>query len=631
MTFAEQPLVHAQEHWAFDNLKIPELPLIEGSERARSSFDLFLLNQLHSKELRFSPDADSLTLLRRAYFDLIGLPPSPELIDQWRDVDTPNAYERLLDRMLASPHFGERWGQHWLDIAGFCPDRDNKWRYRDYVTNALNTDKPVNRFLVEQIAGDELVDWRTAEQMTPEIRELLMATGYLRCARDLAADNMTDIPEIRYATIFKTLEIFGTGVLGVTLQCARCHNHKFDPIPQRDYYRIMALITPAFNPQNWIRPGARHLDNGRIVALYDVGPPPETYLLRSGNFLAPGDPVRPGFLSALSESDETALVTNTKATGKTSGRRLALAHWLTKPNTPSCALATRVIVNRIWQHLFGRGIVGTPDNFGTGGVPPTHPDLIEHLANEFVRGEWSRKTLIRRLMSSTAYRQSSSQRLDAERQKDPLSLDPDNKLLWRMPLKRLESEIIRDAMLAVSGQLNERLGGAHIPLKNTVAGGLLAIDMEKLGDPADPWRRSIYLGGHRVDGGTSPQPNIILLSVFDQPHLHSNCTRRESSNVVLQSLTLLNDSLVLEQADEFAKRVIHDIPSAEKGQRIQWAFRIALGRPPHDDELTASRTFLEEQTATYLDQGETSDAANAKALATLCHALLSTNNFLYVE
>ena len=627
---------NAANHWAFRKLAQPTPPKATRAGRTRTSIDQFVLANLEERGLSFSPHADRVTLIRRASLDLIGLLPSPKEVDEFLADAAPDAYERLIDRLLASPLFGERWGQHWLDVTGFVPDAPNSWKYRDYVIRAFNTDKPFDRFLLEQLAGDELVDWRGAEKITPKMEELLVATGYLRCARDLTGCDMSNIPEVRHSTLFDTIEIIGTGVLGLTFQCARCHDHKFDPIKQRDYYQIMALLIPAYNPEKWVQADERYVMDQKIKALYDVGPPPVTHILESGSFDSSGDEVSPGFVRSLSRSDEEALFQRSEAVGETSGRRLALAHWLTQPDAPASALVARVMVNRIWQHLFGRGIVSTPDNFGAGGSGPTHPGLIEHLAHDLAKGQWHRKRLVRRIMTSTVYRQASvaefrlwntdgNPRLAKQ---NPQFIDPENRLLWRMPLRRLESEIIRDAMLSVAGRLNLQSGGPPVALK-PVAGGMLSIDEDKLSSAADGWRRSVYLKGVRVDGGSSPQPNTPLLSVFDQPILHTNCTSRKSSNVVLQSLSLLNDEFVIEQAGAFAQRVLRTAGPTPRAQ-INLAFRIALSRPPEVDEVAWSESLLADQADT-VGKSVTSEQANHQALASLCHALLGSNSFLYVE
>lgn len=623
------------QFWSFRILQEPLVPEARGE--VDTAVDAFVLEKLDAKGLTFSPAADRRTLLRRAFLDLVGLPPTPDEIEAYLADESSGAYERLIDRLLNSSHFGERWGQHWLDAVGFVTDRPTRWQYRDYVINAFNSDKPYDRFLVEQIAGDELVDWRNAEKLTPEMREVLIATGLLRTASDNTGNVMTDILSYRYEILFDTLEVLGTGVLGLTLQCARCHTHKYDPIPQRDFYRMMALFTPAYNLQKWLRNGDRELPE-KIDGLYDIGPPPGTHLLVRGDIESPGPKVRAGFLRALSLSDETALApqVNTEAQGATSGRRLAFGRWLTRGQTPAAGLVARVWVNRIWHHLFGRGIVRTPGNLGHSGERPTHPELIDYLASEFVRGGWRIKPIVKLVMLSRVYRQVSTG--------EPPSQDPENRLWWRMPLRRVESEVIRDSMLAASGKLDRTMLGPAIPIEN-LPNGATIVKTKDLPTPTSQWRRSIYLANQRVGG--LPYPTVTLLSVFDQPLLTSNCTKRRTSAVVTQSLTLLNDPFVLEQADYFAARLIQEATAQE---RVDLAFRIALGRSPTAEESKWSDEFLSAQRDTFRSAAQTvSNAAQAvsteatsaeptakanperQALASLCHAIFSFNNFLYVE
>ncbi len=613
----------AGEFWAFQKLERPRVPVVEG--RTHTPVDAFILANLDAKRLSFAPPADRLTLLRRAHLDLIGLPPSPEEIETFLNDNSPAAYERLLDRLIDSPHFGERWGRHWLDVAGFVPDRESRWKYRDYVISAFNTDKPYDQFLVEQIAGDELIDWRTAKALSPAMKELLIATGLLRAASDNTGNVMTDIPSYRYAILFDTLEILGTGVMGLTLQCARCHTHKYDPIPQRDYYRLMALFTPAYNPEKWLRNGDRNLPEG-IDGLYDVDSPPTTHLLTRGDITRPGSEVQAGFLRALSESDSAALVPaiNPEAQGATSGRRLSFARWLTEPDTPAGGLVARVMMNRLWHHLFGRGIVATPGNLGRSGAQATHPELVDYLASEFVRNGWRIKPIVKLLVSSTVYRQGSISNLGTQLTE---SLDPGNRGLWRMPLRRLESEIIRDAILAASGKLDRAMDGPGVPIKNLPDGSTI-VNTKDLSTPTSHWRRSVYLANQRI-GGT-PQPSVTLLAVFDQPVLKTNCTQRRNSAVVVQSLTLLNDKFVLEQAQHFADRLLGEAGVVRHDQ-IQLAFRIALARPPTQDEASWSLRFYDEQQQAYQPVTASLQEAEREALASLCHALFNFNNFLYVE
>ncbi len=649
----------------------------------RTPIDSFVLARLKSKGLSYSTDADAATLLRRTYLDLLGLPPSPAEVDAYLADVRAGAFERLIDRLLASPHYGERWGRHWLDVAGyvdtvgFDTDATNiilsegKWLYRDYVIRSFNEDKPYDQFLTEQLSGDELFDWRRADHFTPEMREALIATGYLRTARDLTHEDVGVIPQNFFGIVHDTLEIVGTGLLGLTVNCARCHDHKFDPIPQEDYYRLSAIFTPAYNPSAWrpviptetnskdrglpdvspadqaeiqrhnagvdrriaelrsrlaevrrrcadrlgevrlaslpapIRadvkealqtPAARRTEIqkylaakfeaflkikpeeisawlspaekeavkvveqqiheaeasrrkwGKLQSLYDVGPPPPTHLLIRGSEQSPGPEVPAGFLRVLSRSETDAVATFASPYEGTSGRRRALARWLTEPGSPSSALVARVIVNRVWKHLFGQGIVSTADNFGAQGQRPTHPELLEWLSYELVENGWRIKPLIKRIMTSTVYRQASRREPAlAVSTADPDAIDPGDEWLWRMRLRRLESEVVRDAILTVSGDRNPAAGGPPIPIIAR-PDGLVEVAKDRLSNPGDRYRRSIYLTTRRAY-------NPSILTVFDQPLVATNCLARSTSAVPLQSLFLLNDAFLAEQAEHFAQRV----------------------------------------------------------------------------
>ena len=534
-----------RQFWSFRPLRRPSVPGVSHRGLVRTPIDSFVLARLESRELGFSGEADVATLVRRAYLDLLGLPPSPAQIDAYRADSRAGAFERLIDSLLASPHFGERWGRHWLDVAGyvntvgFDTDATNiilsegKWLYRDYVIRSLNEDKPYDRFLTEQLAGDELFDWRRAKRFTPEMREALIATGYLRTARDLTHEDVGVIPQNFFGIVHDTIEIVGTGLLGLTVQCARCHDHKFDPIPQEDYYRLMAIFTPAYNPNAWrpviptetnskdralpdLSPAeharierhnaeidrqvaqlrsrlAKEKENtkiiereiaavaakrkkwGKIQALYDVGPTPATHLLIRGSEHIPGPEVTPGFLRVLCLSESAAVANCGSPHQGTSGRRSALARWLTEPDSPASALVARVTVNRIWKQLFGQGIVPTADNFGAQGLPPTHPDLLEWLSSKLVESGWRVKPLCRLILTSTVYRQASHNgSAQAESTPSPEAIDPGNELLWRTRLRRLESEVVRDAILTVSGDRNLTMGGPPVPI-STRPDGLVEV------------------------------------------------------------------------------------------------------------------------------------------------------------
>jgi mono/diheme cytochrome c family protein len=745
---AAAPVVSSKdrEFWAFRPPERPELPRVEGAARVRTPIDAFVLAKLEAKGLTFAPDADRVTLLRRLSFDLLGLPPSPEEVDAFLADARPGAYERLVDRLLASPHYGERWGRHWLDAAGYAdtvgPDNDAEiirtreglWRYRDYVIRSFNADKPYDRFLLEQLAGDELDDWRSAA-LTPEVREHLVATGFLRTAVDNTAEAELNRPLERYQVLHDTLEIVTSNLVGLTFGCARCHDHKFDPIPQEDYYRLMAFLTPAYNPDAWVQPQNRHLDdasakekeainrhnaeierrvgelnkqlgdlrrpyeqklvqaklaaipeavradvqaalateagkrsevqkyladklgplvkvtpeevakvlgeadrarvdglvkevaslNGqkqtpaKIQALFESGAPPATRLLRRGNHLTPGREVEPGFPAVLCDGNEPAAVPAAPPGSPSSGRRTALARWLTRPDHP---LTARVLVNRVWQHHFGEGIVATPDNFGHSGARPTHPELLDWLAAELVRDGWRLKPLHQLLVTSTVYRQAARRPEPAAGEADPEKIDPGNQLLWRARLRRVESEAVRDTVLAVSGTLDRTQGGPPIPLEPR-KDGMVVVAEKGLATPTAKWRRSVYLLARR-------NYQLTLLSVFDQPVVATNCTRRTTSAVPLQALTFMNDAFVLEQADHFAARV-EAAAGASRERQIEAAFRLAFARRPTVQEAEGAAALLGRQAQRYRGEKLPAEQAAHKALAGLCQMLLCANEFLYVE
>ena len=720
-TSLEAPPITASQRqfWAFRKPTAVAPPNVKAKRRVRNAIDNFILAKLESKQLSFSEDVAAAKLARRAYFDLLGLPPTPEQIDEFVSDRAPGAYERLLDRLLASPHYGERWGRQWLDAAGyvdttgkdFLPAKaeyaDGMWRYRDYVIRAFNNDKPWDRFLTEQIAGDELADWRNAPKFTPEIIELLTATGYLRNILDITEEDISNLPVERYEALFKLMEKVSSSTFGLTAGCARCHSHKFDPISQRDYYRMLAVFTTSYNPADWIQPQNRHLytvsktdqveierrnkeidapivewqkqlaelrrpyearvldeklktipevlradtkaaletaadkrddvqkylvskfnktlavtskdtdallnepDRAavakldaevaaaearktkleKIQALWDVGTPPSIRLLQRGSAEAPGPRVTPGFLEILSEPENTDAVKPAQAQGATSGMRLAFAQWLVSPEHP---LTARVIVNRIWQGHFGAGLVATPDNFGTSGAPPSHPELLDYLAVDFMKNGWSAKRLHKLIMTSTAYRQSALQGsqpwLEHAR-----TIDPDNALLWRMNLRRLDAETLRDSVIAVSGKLDTTMGGPPIQLEMREDG--LQVVSTKEPENAQ-WRRSVYLTSRR-------NYPLSFLGVFDFPSIDTNCARRVPSTTPLQSLTLLNDSFVLDAASAFAGRAKENVDAA---------YRIALSRRPTQQERELAAEYLK-----------------SMPFQSLAQTLLMSNEFLYVD
>ncbi len=728
-----------RDFWAFKKPARPMVPPVAARDRVRNPIDAFVLAALEKKSLTLSPEADKLTLLRRAAFDLTGLPPTPGQIDEFLNDKSTDAYEKLIDRLLASPRYGERWGRHWLDLAGYADSegildadyvRSAAWRYRDYVIRAFNDDKPYDRFLREQIAGDELVEYwaayETQKELSPEVIEGLVATGYLRCASDTSRPDFVKIknaPGYYYQTLDDTLRIVASSTLGLTVQCAKCHSHKYDPIPQTDYYRLQAVFMSIYRPAQWVPQADRHLfeasaaqekvkneHNGRIDALvadfrkesaelnkqfgerlfnerlgklpeairedvkgslatepakrtevqkflagkfqnelrpadpnalakllsdayaeyktrsqeiaakikseevkrisypeiragYDLPGEAKTPLLRRGDYHNPGPEVQPGTLAALATTRPFVWSPPAKD-ARTSGRRLAFANWLTQADHP---LTARVMVNRMWLEHFGEGIVSTPDNFGRAGSPPSHPELLDWLATEFTANGWSMKAMHRLMLTSSTYRQIST--FDPAVHAKAKQVDPDDRLLWRQRLRRLQAESLRDSFLSVAGTLNDAAFGPPAPVQRKGDGEVVT--------PADSSgnRRSIYLQVRRS------QP-LTLLQVFDHPVMETNCTRRGVSTVSSQALTMLNSDFMIQQADALAGRVLKEKPT----DTAEHAVLLAFGRPVTEKERVKLNTFLEMQEAKY----KGADAAK-RALADMCQMLLSANEFAYVD
>ena len=659
--------------WSFQTPVRPRIPAVN----AANPVDAFIVATLQKRQLSLSPEADRLTLLRRITFDLTGLPPTPKEIDDFIADKTPDAYERVVDRLLASPHYGERWARHWLDLAGYADSegildadyvRSAAWRYRDYVIRAFNSDKPYDRFLQEQIAGDELVDYWTVhastKQLPAEVVEALVATGYLRCASDTSRPDFVSIknaPGYYFQTLDDTLKIVASSTMGLTIQCAKCHSHKYDPIPQTDYYRMQAIFMSGYRPSQWIPQVERKLPEASAVqqkaasehnakidaelaqvkkhwaaqkleekaptgkyaeaiklleakkrtfaeirAFYDLPGEAKTHLLKRGDYLQPGPELQPGVLRVLANAKSFAVPQRTKD-AKTSGRRLAFAKWLTAPEHP---LTARVLVNRLWLNHFGVGLVATPDNFGKAGSPPSHPELLDWLACEFSSTGWSIKRIHKLIVMSATYKQAWAYQPALHGKAK--QVDPDNRLLWRQRLRRLEGEAMRDAVLAVSGTLNAQQFGPPVGMVRSPDGEV------STPNDANGNRRSIYLQVRRS------QP-LTFLQLFDQPVIETNCTRREVSTVASQALTLLNSDFMTRSAAAFADRVLKEQPADPTGL----ALLLAFGRPPSENEKNLLATFLDQQTQrhTKIQPAE----ARRRAVTDLCHMLLSANEFAYVD
>jgi mono/diheme cytochrome c family protein len=673
-----------RDFWAFQPPRAVVPPTVGEQRRVRNPIDAFVLHKLEDKGLTLSPEADRLTLLRRASFDLTGLPPEPEEVRAFLADPDPLAYEKLIDRLLASPRYGERWGRHWLDLAGYADTEGKReqdilrpfaWRYRDYVIRSFNADKPYDRFLLEQIAGDELADYEHAPEITPEIQDNLVATGFLRMAPDPTWYNLTNFVPDRLDVIADEIDVLGSSVIGLTLKCARCHSHKFDPIPQRDYYRLLDVFKGAFDEHDWMKSNwhgplsmgqrsdrdlphvataerkqwevhnaklqqetaglkaaqhflkskalaeriaaleAKRLPEPKIRALWDRGEPSPTYLLRRGDYLSPGQLVGPGVPSVLTDGKTPFDVRPPWPGAKQTGRRLALARWLTKPDHP---LTARVLVNRLWKHHFGTGLVKTLDNFGKAGTRPTHPELLDWLAREFTASPgrqpgdgWSLKAMQRLMMTSAVYRQSSTITPAQEK------LDPDNALLSRMPLMRLDAEPLYDTMLLVAGRLDESRYGPADALQTRGDGLVTPVGTER------GWRRMIYVRVERKVVATH-------LENFDFPQMNPNCVERRDSTVAPQALHLMNNGMVQRLAENFAKRVRREAGTIPARQ-IEWVYLTALSRPPTEEEKQLGLSALARLTEQWKKQRTNEDEAALQALTSYCHTILNSAAFLYVD
>ena len=604
-----------RDWWSLQPVRRPEVPTArDPSADTRNPVDRFVVDRLSANGMSLAPPADRRTLIRRVSFDLLGLPPSYEEAEAFATDPAPDAYERLVDRLLASPHYGERWGRHWLDVARYAEtcgyERDqvkpNVWKYRDWVIGAFNRDMPFDRFVLEQLAGDELpgADAGTAA-----------ATGFIRLGT--WNDEPNDPAEYQYDRLEDMVGATGTAFLGLTVRCARCHDHKFDPVRQADYYRMAAAFWAgpvAPGPRDLLGgPDAKTLGHDGVFGWTDRGREvPPLRLLKKGDPNRPGPVVEPGHLSAIPALDTPFAPPPPGA--RTTTRRLQLARWIADPRNP---LAARVWVNRVWQHHFGSGLVRTPDNFGFTGERPTHPDLLDWLAADFVAGGRTTKRLHRLILLSATYRQSSVH----PRQDEYATRDAGNRLWWRAERRRLDAEALRDALLAAGGNLRlDRVGGPSFA-PDIPADALEGLSMKGAAwtpsPPAEQGRRTVYTFAKR---GLLPP----LLTTFDLPDTTLPSCRRDVTTVPTQSLALLNNPFVHRQSAALAGRVGTTVGRPEQATR---AWRLALGRDPRPAEASAAVAHLERQAKAFAGRPDPA----RDALASLCHALLNTNEFLYVD
>ena len=735
--------------WSFQQPVKPNVPA-----RDLSPIDYFVQRKLKEQKLTPSPQAERLTLIRRVAFNLTGLPPRWDDVERFLTDKSDNWHAKVVNHYLASPHYGERWGRYWLDVAGYAdsegkrsadPVRNHAWRYRDYVIRSLNTDKPYNQFLLEQLAGDELYDFENADAVTDEMMDALVATGFLRMVPDGTGSDIVDTVAERFEVVADEIEVLGSSVMGLTLRCAQCHSHKYDPIPQRDYYRLVSVFQGAYDVYDWLKPTsvagqskqknptrryliqvsndatkqwqaarrpvedqikaaqdelakkeaefrAKFIDENlsdvpaelhvairamlelsgkerspeqkalaekyeklptatsadlvkkyadfkkikaasdkkikaldakmpkqpMIRALWDRGEPSPTWIFRRGEYTNPGDLVGPGVPSVLTDG-KTPFELKPERPGST-GRRLAFAEWLTDPQHP---LTARVMVNRIWFHHFGRGIVESLGNFGKTGVAPTHPELLDWLAVSFVENGWSFKWLHRQILLSKTWQQSSTLRLESEER------DSDNRWLSRMPLRRLEAEPLRDSLLFTSGQLDTTAFGVPDAVVGR-ADGLVTAKRQEAG-----WRRTVYVQQRR-----STLPSI--LETFDLPQMNPNCVERPNSMVASQALHLLNNGMVRGLTRQFAER-IETKAGDDRYKQVEEVYQDALSRKPTPEETQLALETLSKLTAEWenraISESDTekrsatteSPSAETLALANFCHVIMNSAEFLFVD
>lgn len=726
-----------RRHWSFRPLASFAPPDVEDADWIRTPVDRFIRAAQESAGIAPAGEADRRTLIRRLYFDFVGLPPTPEAIDAFVASNDPQAYEKLVDDLLASERYGERWARHWLDVARYADssgqeadhDRPNAYRYRDFVIRAFNEDLPYDKFVRWQLAGDEI---------EPGEPDAIAATGFIVAGNSTMLNVPMEEEKLRNRAneLDDMVSTAGQAFLGLTLACARCHDHKYDPLPTRDYYRLTRIFNggdrkdvPLASPEEaqahreavakwqkefdqaktkrdqWLKEESKSVagkvrnekiaklsasDGEKILlrespddekakklavkfrkelkvsdeeliaaldderrkrweelvlevdqvesrrpkdlpvafAFADFGPEPkETWFFKRGDFLARDERMDFGFLSVLTKErpaeDYWTAAMSSRLREDSAQQRRALAEWMTDVDQGAGALAARVMVNRVWQHHFGEGLVRTVSDFGTRGERPTHPELLEWLTGEFVRSGWSVKNLHRLIANSAAYRQG------AVPSGDWSQIDPENRLHWRRRPLRLEAEALRDSMLTVAGTLNPKMYGPSF--KPPIAAEAMQARNVKdpyprdVEDSPENRRRTVYLFHKRV-------VQYPLLQAFDAPDAQQSCGRRMNTTVAPQALALLNDPFVRLRAQEFASRLTSEAPDGVDS-RIALAFELSLGRPPSPSELSETKTFLADQAEARRkrDVKLSPEEADRLALVDFCQTVFALNEFVYVD
>jgi hypothetical protein len=600
--------------WSFQPVRDPVVPAVRDTAWPLSPVDRFILAKLEERGLAPAAPADRRTLLRRATFDLTGLPPTPEELEAFVADPSPDAFARVVDRLLASQHYGERWGRHWLDVAHYADTAGETadfpvpqaYRYRNYVINAFNHDKPYDQFIQEQIAGDILAQKGPSEKYA----ERVIATGYLAISRRFGYDPQN----YHHLTLEDTIDTVGRSILGLTLACARCHDHKFDPISRADYYGLYGIFASTLYPF----PGSE--ENKKQHDFVPLAPPElrtasteRAYAVwegigRDAPIQKRGDPTT---LGEVVPRHFPAILGDFMAPPDTAeSGRLQLARWLTDPHNP---LTARVMVNRIWQHHFSQGLVRTPSNFGKQGRPPTHPELLDYLAARFVEGQWSIKKMHRLIMLSRTYQMASPH------DRHGADVDPDNLWLSHFERQRLDAESIRDALLFVGGRLDRSMGGPHpFPPQNqwgfTQHAPFQAV--------YETNRRSVYLMTQRIRRHS-------FLALFDGADPNSSTAGRTVTTVPTQALFFMNNSLVHEQATHLADRLLRE-QTTDCG-RVRLAYLLALGRPPTAEEQRQAELYVQEFSAEWKRAGTPAAQPAVLAWASFARILYSSNEFVYVD
>jgi hypothetical protein len=608
----------SRSHWAFQPIRRPQVPAVKSVEWVRNPIDAFVLQRLEVAGLTPAPSASKTALFRRITFDLVGLPPTPAEIRAFCEDHRPTAYDDVVDRLLTSPHHGERWARHWLDVVRYADSAGYEldtfyafaFHYRDYVIRAFNSGKAFDRFLEEQIAGDEL--WTDSD-------DARTATGFCTVGPYAYEGGIARPKVVEYQRLTDLVDTVGSAALGLTLGCARCHDHKSDPFSQADYFGLQAIFAASEFKDVKLGP-SRSKEQLAVRVLENRKTPPPTHVLRRGELDAPGDEVSPALPRALPGGGTQASLAQ-----RSDGRRAALARWLTSSENP---LTARVIANRVWQWHFGKALVRTPNDFGVQGESPTHPELLDYLADELRSSGWDLRHLHRLIVQSNTYRMASRGDLAG------LEKDPDNRLFSRFPRRRLEAEAIWDNLHAAAGTLNPAMFGPPVvpPVDADALKTLLNANWKVTPERSEWTRRGIYLVVRR-------SLVLPLFDAFNAPRSIESCARRESTVVTSQALTLLNSEAVVGQARAFAGRLLREFPDDGNG-RIEHAWLLAFGRPPCREEMREAHAFLERRESalrsgqpTFVPIGAPEGIAPARAgaVAEWCLALVNANEFLYVD